>query len=125
MDWVTGAFLMMRKEVFQKTGGFDKDYFMYVEEVDLCFRAKKLGWEVWYLPKWNIIHYGGASSTSEFPLINEVKSLKTFYAKHMNPLQSFVLRVLIKFGALLRIFVFGLFKGGAAAKTYAKIFITA
>lgn len=125
MDWVTGAFFMMRRDVYEKAGGFDRDYFMYVEEVDLCFRIRKAGYLVRYLPKWSIIHYGGASSTNEFPLINEVKGLKTFYRKHYPIWQMLPLRILLKLGALLRIFVFGVIRGFGAAKTYAKIFITA
>ncbi len=125
MDWLTGAFFLIRREVLTKVGGFDKDYFMYVEEVDLCYRAKKAGWQIWYLPKWSIIHYGGASSTAEFPLINEVKGLKTFYKKHMQSWKYNALRVLLKLGALLRIFVFGVLRGKDAAKTYAKVFLTA
>lgn len=125
IDWVTGAFLMLKKQVYDQIGGFDKNYFMYVEEVDLCYRAKKKGWQVWYLPKWNIIHYGGASSTAEFPLINEVKSLKIFYRLHMPKWQYPFLRLIIKFGAFLRIFVFGILRGKDAAKTYAKILVNA
>lgn len=125
MDWLTGAFFIIRRQVFKEIGYFDKDYFMYVEEVDYCYRTKLKGWEIWYLPKWRIIHYGGASSTAEFPLINEVKGLKTFYRKHMPSWQFGVLRSLLKFGAALRIFVFGVLRGKEAAKTYAKVFLTA
>lgn len=125
MDWVTGAFFLVRRETFKDVGYFDKDYFMYVEEVDYCYRASRAGWEIWYLPKWSIVHYGGASSTAEFPLINEVKGLKTFYTKHQPAWQLGILRVLLKLGAILRIFVFGVLRGWGAAKTYAKIFATA
>src|SRR3989344_564276 len=48
MDWVTGAFMLLRKEVLKEIGYFDQDYFMYTEEVDLCYRVKRAGWEVWY-----------------------------------------------------------------------------
>lgn len=117
MDWVTGAFFIMRKEMVQDVGYFDKDYFMYMEEVDYCFRAKRLGWKIMYLPRWSIIHLGGASSVNEFSLINEVNGLKIFYKKHMSGWQFPILRFLIKLGALLRIPIFG--------KTYAKIFVSA
>ena len=117
MDWVTGAFFIMRRELSRNVGYFDKNYFMYMEEVDYCFRAKRLGWEVIYLPRWSIIHFGGASSVKEFSLINEVKGLKIFYKKHMPGWQFPILRFLIKTGALVRIPIFG--------KTYAKIFVTA
>lgn len=114
VDWVTGAFLLLRKEIYEQVGGFDDRYFMYVEEVDLCFRAKKAGWQVWYLPKWGITHYGGASSTGEFPIINEAKSLKTFYKIRTPAWQYPFLIFLMKIGMFLRIFIFG--------KTYVKAF---
>lgn len=124
-DWVTGAFLLMRREVLKDVGYFDKDYFMYTEEVDYCYRAKKKGWKVWYLPKWSIIHYGGASSTKEFPILSEFKGIKTFYRKNMPSWQYPFLRFLLKLGAFLRIFVLGILKGPEAVKTYAKAFIAA
>jgi hypothetical protein len=116
MDWVTGAFFMVRSEVARKVEDFDKDYFMYMEEVDYCFRAKKLGWQVMYLPRWSIIHYGGASAGKEFSLMSEVTGLKVFYKKHMPSWQFPILRLIIKLGALIRIPLFG--------KTYAKIFVS-
>mgnify|MGYP000161084179 CR=1 FL=1 len=48
MDAVSGSFLMMPKEVFQKVGGFDEDYFMYGEDLDLCYRIKEAGCRVVY-----------------------------------------------------------------------------
>jgi hypothetical protein len=116
MDWVTGAFLMIRAEAAREVGYFDKDYFMYMEEVDYCFRAKKLGWQVMYLPRWSIIHYGGGSAGKEFSLTSEVAGLKVFYKKHLPKWQFPILRLIIKIGALLRIPIFG--------KTYAKIFVS-
>jgi len=117
IDWITGAFFLMRKKVFESVGLFDKDYFMYVEEVDYCYRAKQKGWGVWYLPKWSIIHYGGGSSHKDFSVVSEVESLKTFYRKHFPSWQYSILRLILKFGALIRLPLFG--------KTYAKILITA
>jgi GT2 family glycosyltransferase len=121
-DWVTGAFFLIRRVVLDEVGVLDEDYFMYTEEVDLCFRAKKKGWEVWYLPKWAIVHYGGASSASEFPIISEYKGVKTFYKKHMPSWQSPILRLLLKKGAVLRMILFGILKGGSWVKVYAKAF---
>jgi len=113
-DWVTGAFFLFRKQVFADVGFFSKDYFMYVEEVDYCFRAKQKGWQVWYLPVWSIIHYGGASGTSELALLSEFKGIKTFFKKYMPAWQMPILRFFLKSGAFLRIFIFG--------KIYAKAF---
>lgn len=125
LDWVTGAFFMVRRKVFKDVGLFDVDYFMYTEDVDLCFRAKKEGWKVIYNPSWSIVHLGGASSTREFPIINEYKGIKLFYKKHMAPWQYPFLRILLKGGALLRMLSFGILKGGYSFKTYVKAFIFA
>ena len=119
-DWVTGAFFLFRREVFKDVGYFDKDYFMYTEEVDFCFRTKNKGWKVWYLPRWSIVHFGGASSTGEFPILSEYKGVKIFYSKNMPPWQLPILRLFLKLGAFLRIFVLGFLKGPEAVKTYAK-----
>lgn len=125
LDWVTGAFLLTRREVLEGSGGWDENFFMYVEEVDLCFRIKKLGYKVWYLPKWSIIHLGGSSSkTSEFSLISEYGGIKKFYKKHYPTWQTPILRLILKIGALGRIFLFGILEGKETAKTYAKIYRT-
>lgn len=122
LDWVTGAFFLIRKKAIDQIGYFDKDYFMYTEETDLCFRAKKAGWKVVYLPQWHITHLGGASGTSELPILSEYKGVKLFYKKHMPKWQLPILRFLLKIGAFLRIIVFGILKGSSSAKTYAKAF---
>lgn len=121
-DWLTGAFFLMRRKVYEQVGLIDKDYFMYTEEVDYCYRVKKLGWKVWYLPRWKIIHYGGASSTREFPILSEYKGIKTFYRKHKPEWQTPLLRLFLKMGAFIRIFLFGALKGKEAAVTYVKAF---
>ncbi|HEX6977282.1 MAG TPA: glycosyltransferase family 2 protein [Patescibacteria group bacterium] len=122
LDWVTGAFLLGRREVFEQNKGLDEDYFMYGEDVDFCFKAKKRGWKVKYLPQFSITHYGGASSTREFPLLSEYKGIKIFYKKHYPSWQYPILRILLKIGSLGRMVVLGLLEGGESAKIYAKAF---
>jgi GT2 family glycosyltransferase len=61
-DWVSGASMMIRREVFEQIGLLDEGYFMYFEETDFCFRAKRAGWEVWYVPASRIIHLVGQAS---------------------------------------------------------------
>lgn len=60
-DWVTGAAMFMRKDVFQKIGGFDESFFMYFEDVDLCKRARQAGYKILYHPDFRIKHWGGRS----------------------------------------------------------------
>ncbi len=62
VDWLSGACLMIRGETFTSIDGFDEDYFMFVEDVDLCFRAKKKGWRSLLVPT-AVLTHSGAHST--------------------------------------------------------------
>jgi N-acetylglucosaminyl-diphospho-decaprenol L-rhamnosyltransferase len=62
VDWVSGTFLLARRSAFDTLGGFDEAYFMYVEDVDLCWRCWRRGWRVAYEPSGTVIHAIGASS---------------------------------------------------------------
>lgn len=123
LDWVTGAFFLIRKKVLDEVGYLDEDYFMYTEDVDLCFRAKEAGWKIWYLPRVSITHLGGASSASEFPILSEYEGIKLFYKKHKAPWQYPLVRILLKIGSLMRVVIFGTFLRKGAVKTYAKALI--
>lgn len=115
LDWVTGAFLLVKREVIDKIGYLDEDYFMYTEDTDYCFRAKKTGWKVIYNPKWSITHFGGASSIKEYPLLSEFKNVKLFYKKHYPSWQYPILRLMLKLGSLWRMVL-------VSPKIYAKAF---
>jgi len=62
VDWLVGAALMARREVYEQIGGLDETFFMYSEELDWCKRAKDAGWRIAYEPAAEIIHYEGKSS---------------------------------------------------------------
>jgi GT2 family glycosyltransferase len=62
VDWVPGAFSIIRKEALSQVGMFDEDFFLYYEEVDLCYRIKQAGWSIWYWPDVVVVHLGGESS---------------------------------------------------------------
>jgi GT2 family glycosyltransferase len=62
VDWVPGAFSIVRTKVLGKVGLFDPRFFLYCEEVDLCRRIKRAGYEIWYWPDILVIHIGGESS---------------------------------------------------------------
>jgi N-acetylglucosaminyl-diphospho-decaprenol L-rhamnosyltransferase len=61
-DWVSGAAMMVRRDVFETTGLLDEGYFLYFEELDFCERARRKGWEVWCVPQSRIVHAEGAST---------------------------------------------------------------
>lgn len=60
--WVSGASMMVRREVFEQVGLLDEGYFMYYEETDFCLRAARAGWPTWYVPASRIIHLVGQAS---------------------------------------------------------------
>jgi len=62
VDWVPGAFAIIRRSALTEVGGFDERFFLYYEEVDLCRRFKAAGWQVWYWPDIVVRHWGGESS---------------------------------------------------------------
>lgn len=62
VDWVPGAYSIIRREVLEQINYFDESFFLYYEEVDLCRRIKQAGWEIWYWPDVIVVHIGGESS---------------------------------------------------------------
>ncbi|MBI4058739.1 glycosyltransferase family 2 protein [Candidatus Microgenomates bacterium] len=120
LDWVTGAFFLIRREVINKVGLLDEDFFLYVEELEYCWRVKKAGWNIAYTPITSIIHYGGASGTRSGTIYGEIKGLKLLYQKHFPFWQRLILRLLLLIGSLLRIIIFTI-----ARPTRAKIYVGA
>lgn len=87
VDWVSGAAFIARGELLERVGGFDPDYFMFCEDVDICWRAWHSGFKVVYLPTSVITHAIG-TSTSKAPnrMIGRFhRSMMRFYAKNMVP----------------------------------------
>jgi N-acetylglucosaminyl-diphospho-decaprenol L-rhamnosyltransferase len=56
-DWVMGSFMLLRRELLEAVGGFDEQFFLFSEEVDVCTRARRAGWEVAYLPQLTVMHW--------------------------------------------------------------------
>lgn len=62
VDWVSGASMMVRREVVDSIGGLDEGFFLYFEETEFCFRAKGAGYSVWYVPQSRVMHIAGQST---------------------------------------------------------------
>ncbi len=62
VDAISGSFMMMRSEVYKNVGGFDEQFFMYGEDLDLCYRIQQAGHKVYYVHSTQIIHYKGEST---------------------------------------------------------------
>jgi len=62
VDWVCGASMMIRTAVLYAIGGLDENYFLYFEETDFCYRAKRAGFPTWYVPDSHVVHLRGGST---------------------------------------------------------------
>ena len=61
-DWVPGCYYLMRKDMIDQIRFFDPIFYLYCEEIDLCLRAKRAGWKIFFYPEAEVIHLGGQSS---------------------------------------------------------------
>ena len=83
MPVVSGACMMMCQTSFDMLGGFDEDFFLHVEDIDLCRRATEAGGEVYFVPDANVIHYGSTSSVRRGKVEWEKsKGFITYFRKH-------------------------------------------
>lgn len=108
VDCLSGACIMVRRKIISQIGGFDEKIFMYAEDLDLCYRILKKGWNVFYLSKEVILHHEGASSDKKgkhFAVLLQKHSDLYFIQKHFGPKKAIEYRVAILLGALFRMFI--------------------
>jgi len=105
VDWVSGACIMGATSLFLDGLLFDEGIFMYMEEIDLLYRARKKGHSVYFLPEANVVHVGSGSSKDKrkSPILNIYKGLQIFYKKHYPGWQMPVLKGMLQCKALLGI----------------------
>jgi GT2 family glycosyltransferase len=96
VDWVKGALFMIKKHIFRKVGGFDGNIFMYIEDMELCYRIKQAGYKMYYYPDTYILHEHQGSSSRAFAIVNIYKNLLYFYKKHRSPLEYYYVKTLMK-----------------------------
>lgn len=113
IDSAVGAFMFMRRDIIEKVGYFDEDYFLYGEDIDLCFKVKKAGFKVMYVPEVKILHIKGVSSgikkhsqkesganesTKNLATDYFYSTMKIFYKKHYSKNYPKLFNSLIYFG---------------------------
>ena len=114
---------MTTKKYFRRLNGFDKNIFMYMEEVDLLYRAKKLGLNTFFYPESQMVHLGSASSNGRtYPIFQVYKGFIFFYKKHYSIFHLLILFGILKLKAVVAYF-FGKIKGNQyLIKTYEQAF---
>lgn len=120
VDYVSGGFMMVRADVFSELSGFDEKYFMYVEDMDLCYRAQKLGYDTHFLSFASIRHAGQGSSGKEFAIVNIYKGLVHFHSKNKGLVNVSYVRRLLRAKATLIIFIGTLLGKYDLVSTYKK-----
>lgn len=95
VDWVSGACMMIRRDVFGQLCGFDEKLFMYMEDMEICFRAQKLGFATYFYPKLKLKHKALGSSNRTFAIINIYKGILHFYSKHKGSGEYIVAKTLL------------------------------
>lgn len=100
IDCLTGAFMFMRKDALDMAGLLDETFFMYGEDIDLCYRIKKAGWKIIYYGKSRITHLKGASSKKQKnKLIYEFyRAMYIYYRKHHAGESSFIVNIIVYIG---------------------------
>lgn len=118
VDFVSGAFLCIKKELFNSLGGFDEHFFMYIEDQELCFRVKQDQKNVVFLPSISIKHVGQGSSNRTFAVVNIYKGLVYFHKKHMGIFSEGMVRLLLKSKAFILVNLGKLIHNLYLVKTY-------
>jgi GT2 family glycosyltransferase len=95
-DWVAGASMIIRREVFRDVGLLDEGYYTYFDDVDLCFNARRAGWRTWYVPASRVVHLVGQTTGIGYRKIGNRKrqpsylfeARRRFFLKNYGPLQA-------------------------------------
>jgi|GEM_PF-250483 len=107
--WLAGSFMLIDKDLFISSGGFDTDYFMYSEDADLCLRLFRMGHKNYYYPGYSIIHEdSGIASRDMAERESGIwKSRRLYFLKNYSPFHAAFLSFLYFTGVMNRIIVFG------------------
>ncbi len=105
VDMVQGAALVLRRKTLNQVGLLDEDYFMYTEEVDLCFRIRQAGWCIYWIPQAAIVHYGGQSTQQVAPemFLRLYESKLLYLRKHYGHSAGRVYKAILLLASLCRI----------------------
>jgi len=102
VDAVSGSFMMVRREAYEKVGGLDEDFFMYGEDLDWCYRVMQAGFRVYYVHTTKIIHFKGESTRRSD--IDEIRlfyqAMQLFVRKHLS--RSRPVLILLNLGIFVR-----------------------
>ncbi|SDX48012.1 Glycosyltransferase, GT2 family [Lutibacter oricola] len=123
VDVLVGAFMFIKKTVYKEVGGFDEDYFMYGEDIDLSYKTLNKGYQNYYYHNTQVIHYKGESTKKDIKYLKYfLGAMKIFYRKHftLNVLYDTVMSLGIQVWYLSKFFKFR-FNSGHKVSDYSRL----
>src|SRR5258708_756657 len=102
VEVITGACMMMRREIFEKVGMFSEEYFMYAEDMDLCWKVSRAGFSNYYVGEGRIVHFAGVSSPREWQTIMKMRAELRLCAKFHGRYYAFLFRSVFALNAAVR-----------------------
>lgn len=117
VEVITGACMIMKREVFESVGGFSPEYFMYGEDLDLCYKVRAAGHINYYVPDVEVVHHGGGSTrleNSRFASVMMPESVSRLLRKTRGNVYSMAYRVVLTGAAFVRLGLLGLWLPAAA-----------
>jgi GT2 family glycosyltransferase len=106
VEAISGACIMIRRDIFSDIGGFSADYFMYAEDMDLCYKAFRAGYKNYYLPTVSVIHHGDSSvrkARSNFAVVMSLDSLARYFRKFHGDMYAWGYKTMITEVAFIRL----------------------
>jgi GT2 family glycosyltransferase len=108
VEAISGACMLIRRRVFEQVGMFDENYFMYAEDVDLCYKAERAGYRNYFVGEATIIHYGGKSTPPQWATAKKWESILRYCLTHRGRFYTLVFRFVMTFAALGRLAIIAL-----------------
>lgn len=105
VDTIRGACMIIRGDVLDRIGALDEDYFMYSEEVDLCLRLRRKGWQIYWVPQARIIHFGGQSTQQAAVrmFIQLYRGKLQYFRKNYGRAYAVAFKIILIFASLARL----------------------
>lgn len=105
VDVVQGTSMALRRTALEQVGLLDEDFFMYTEEVDLCYRLYQAGWQNYWVPTSRVVHYGGQSTqqVAQRMFLSLYKTKMLFIRKHYGRISAHLYRLILLLAASMRL----------------------
>jgi GT2 family glycosyltransferase len=110
VDAVSGACMLVKREVFEKVAMFSEDYFMYSEDLDLCYKVTRAGLKNYHIGQAAIIHYGGASSVPERQTVMKTEAELLFCEKSYGHFYRLMFRIALVLNAMARLTIMAILR---------------